>query len=147
MILLVAGGRRYTERDPEADVLVSALEMIDCCSGFDPTCPEGVPTIGGIVTGDAPGADAFAASWGRFWARPVEVFAADWKGRGRVAGPERNQRMVDRIVALRDGAHPRTVAALLTEGGPGTADVRERLERAGIQIFEAGELAAQWRAM
>ncbi|WP_326613193.1 DUF2493 domain-containing protein [Streptomyces scopuliridis] len=47
----------------------------------------------------ATGADALAAQWfrvaGQYLGCTVETFPANWAGRGKAAGPERNRRMVN----------------------------------------------------
>lgn len=54
-----------------------------------------------VVHGAAPGADMLADRWVRWrrsqgWAVAVERHPADWSGRGKAAGPERNLAMVKR---------------------------------------------------
>lgn len=126
------------ERDREAkherDLLNFCLSVLDeHGEAFDPKCPPGVPAIARIVNGGAMGADMFADNWGRHWGRAVERFVPDWNEHGAAAGPIRNQRMLERLVQLRDAGE--TVAALLMPGGRGTDDMRRRLDKAGITIY------------
>ncbi|GAA3136833.1 hypothetical protein GCM10010466_29560 [Planomonospora alba] len=83
-----------------------------------------------VVHGGCPtGADAMAAAWAYLAAQDLDlavieqVYEADWS-RGKVAGPERNARMV------RDGAH--LVLAFHQDNSKGTADTIRRAEAAGI---------------
>lgn len=59
-----------------------------------------------VVTGDASGADAIAATVAAELALKCVVHRADWDRLGRAAGPERNARIVadsDAVVAFWDG--------------------------------------------
>jgi hypothetical protein len=71
------------------------------------------------------GADRFAGEWA--WARGVAFsrWPADW-GLGKRAGPERNQRMLDR-------GQPHAVVAF--PGGPGTQDMVDRALDAGLPVW------------
>ena len=123
MILLVTGGRDFCEsvtsdgqprdRDlymPERVALGWSLDYIS-------------PT--GVIVGDATGADRWAKIWCDKRSVPCEIFRADWSV-GKRAGPERNQRMVDK----------RPDAAVRFPGGRGTADCAARCDKAGIEIYE-----------
>ena len=79
----------------------------------------------GVIVGDASGADRWAKIWCDKRGVPCEAFKADWS-LGKRAGPERNQRMVDK----------RPDAAVRFPGGRGTADCAARCEKAGIEVFE-----------
>jgi hypothetical protein len=57
----------------------------------------------------------------------VEQFPAEWGRLGRAAGPIRN------AVMLRDGK-PELVIAF--KGGAGTADMKARARKAGIEVRE-----------
>lgn len=80
-----------------------------------------------VIHGAYKGADELADQWAAHRGIPVERFPADWKGRGRKAGPERNQRMIDQ-------GHPDLVVAF--PGGDGTADMMRRARAAGIEVIE-----------
>lgn len=60
-----------------------------------------------IVHGDARGADAIAAGVADALGLETEAHFADWKGKGRAAGPIRNQEMLDsgvvEVWAFKDG--------------------------------------------
>jgi hypothetical protein len=137
MILLVAGGRtwgRAPEAAHERALLLYCLSVLDDHGpAFDPTCPEGSPSIGTVISGGTLGADAFGANWGRYFGRVVETFLPDWATFGRRAGPKRNQAMLERLVQLRDEGH--VVAGLLMPGSTGTADMRRRLDAAGVTVY------------
>lgn len=70
------------------------------------TCKYNHPTPV-LVHGGARGADNLADAAGRSLGMTVEAFPADWKGKGRAAGPLRNKQMldsgVDTVVAFKDG--------------------------------------------
>lgn len=78
-----------------------------------------------LVHGCASGADTLGARWALIEGCPVQPFPADWMGHGKAAGPIRNQKMVDSGL---DGA-------VEFPGGFGTADMRRRLEAAGVPIW------------
>lgn len=48
-----------------------------------------------VIHGGARGADEMVDRLARKNGLPVEVFKADWEGRGHAAGPIRNQQMLD----------------------------------------------------
>lgn len=48
-----------------------------------------------LVHGVGRGADLIAQALAEWMGIPMDPFPADWDGRGRGAGPERNQRMID----------------------------------------------------
>jgi hypothetical protein len=84
-----------------------------------------------IIHGGCRGADQIAAYVAR--QRPawyaVEEFVADWKGRGKAAGPLRNQRMLsegkpDLVVAFHD----------YLAGSKGTKDMTQRALTAGLPV-------------
>jgi hypothetical protein len=81
-----------------------------------------------VVHGGAKGADALAGRWADAREVNTEVFYADW-ARGKRAGPERNQRMLD--------SKPDLVVAF--PGGRGTADMVRRAKAAGIEVIEVEE--------
>ncbi len=80
-----------------------------------------------VITGKCPtGADQFAAEWAQIRGFLVEV-PADWDTRGKRAGPERNQTMLQYYFPDRVLAFP---------GGRGTADMVKRAKRRGVPVFE-----------
>ena len=115
-IVLVCGGRNYTNRD-------RAFDELDRLFPFD-----GKLTI---ITGSANGADQLAWHWfvQRMGDVPMnfQAFPADWKRHGKAAGPIRNQQMIDE-------GKPDLVVAF--PGGKGTADMVRRAKAAGIPVHE-----------
>jgi predicted Rossmann-fold nucleotide-binding protein len=111
MRLIVCGGRAYADRDR----VFAALDRV-----------HGKRTITTLIHGDAPGADRLADEWAQWHAVRREPYPADWDKFGKVAGPERNQRMID---AGADGV-------VAFPGGTGTADLVRRAERAGISVWK-----------
>lgn len=79
-----------------------------------------------IISGAARGADRMGEQLAEAWRLPVERFAADWSGRGRAAGSERNQRMI----TIGQPTH-----GLAMPGGAGTADMLKRCALAGIPVI------------
>ena len=116
--LLVTGARDLPGRD-EARVAAALVDALRAT--FD---PAGGPVT--LVHGDAPGVDRFAAALWQRWGWPVEAHPADWKGRGKAAGPERNQRMVD--------AGADVCAACPGPDSVGTWDCVGRARDAGIPV-------------
>lgn len=84
-----------------------------------------------IVHGGARGADAIADLYGLDYSVIRKVFHADWKNKGRAAGPLRNQQMVDYGVDI--------CLAFMNEGSKGTADCVRRAKSAGVPtvVFKA----------
>lgn len=115
MRVLVCGGRDYAD----AKRLFAVMDeiMVDAWNTLD---PEFV-----IIHGNAQGADYLADAWAA--RRNIErlIFPADWAGRGKAAGPERNARM------LAEG-RPGLVVAF--PGGRGTADMVRRARAAGVKV-------------
>lgn len=84
-----------------------------------------------IIEGGATGADTLARLFGEFASIPVETFKADWEKHGKIAGPYRNQRMLDE-------GKPDLVVAF--PGGRGTADMVRRAKRAGVKVQHASTI-------
>lgn len=108
MRLLVTGGRTYD--DPQA--VTEALDRIH----------EQTP-ITLLIHGGAHGADTLAGRWARSNGVPTAVYKAQWRAHGPIAGPIRNQLMIE-------DAQP--TAYLDFPGGRGTSDMRIRCIRAGV---------------
>lgn len=108
--VLVCGGRDYLDRER----LFYELDRLR-------------PTMSGLISGGAPGADTLAWDWG--WSRGIqcERFMADWKTHGKAAGPIRNQKMLDE-------GKPDIVLAF--PGGRGTSDMITRAKRSGVRVVE-----------
>jgi hypothetical protein len=131
MRLLAFGGRNYRDWDR---VEYELQKFIDQFGRIDL-----------LIYGDATGADRMAASVAHNKFRiPTLPFPADWANvcapgavvrfnNGRAynarAGFDRNQRMID------EGKPDWGIGF---QGGNGTRDMAERLERAGIPIWDAG---------
>lgn len=79
-----------------------------------------------VISGTARGADTLGADWAVCnWLR-LEEFPADWDKHGKAAGHIRNQQMLDSGVDV----------AVQFPGGRGTADMRRRLDEAGVKVYE-----------
>lgn len=108
MRVLVCGGRDYQD-----EVRVGAVL-------------SGIGGISQIIHGGARGADDLARVWAIRSGIPDRQFNANWT-LGRMAGPIRNQRMLDE-------GKPDLVVAF--PGGRGTADMVRRARAAGIAVQE-----------
>jgi len=120
--LLVTGGRAYANRT----VLGNLLDMLHW--GF----PELVIGCGYDPKSEKyQGADQLAFEWAKARKVPGRAFPADWAGRGKAAGPERNQRMLERF-------RPERVLAFPTPGAEnrGTKDMMRRAIAAGVKVDE-----------
>lgn len=112
MIVIVCGGRNFSERD-------FLFRALDAANSRRP--------ISEVVHGLCPtGADAMAADWAASRGIPCTGFMAEWGAVGRRAGPLRNQRMLDYGV---DGV-------IAFPGGAGTADMVRRAKSAGVTVWE-----------
>lgn len=118
--IAVFGGRDYSD----AARVDAALEAL--ARKYPPRNPRRSRLV--IVTGGAPGADRLAEIWCALHPERAENerHPADWNRHGCAAGPIRNQEMVDSGL---DGA-------IEFPGGAGTADMRRRLEAAGVPIWK-----------
>jgi hypothetical protein len=108
LTVLVCGGRHYHDR----------LKVQEALFRLKPSV---------VVTGDAGGADMLARYWCVEQGVPCLMMPAPWGKHGRAAGPIRNEWMI------RFG-RPNYVLAF--PGGKGTADMRRRAEKHGIEIIE-----------
>ena len=111
MIVLVCGGRAYTDRDVVFRVLdhVASRVQVDV-----------------VVHGGAAGADKLADDWARSRAIHPARMDALWGSFGKGSGQKRNAAML----LLR----PDLVVAF--PGGNGTADMVRRAEAAGIKVLQ-----------
>ena len=109
MRVIVCGGRDYTD----VDTIRERLKLLQAVS------PDAV-----IIHGAAPGADATAGHVAGMLGFDVEAHPANWKKHGRVAGPIRNQEMLDSGADL----------VIAFPGGRGTQDMTSRAERAGVPV-------------
>lgn len=79
-----------------------------------------------LIHGAARGADTLCGDWGLLRGLPVVPVAAPWHMFGSAAGGIRNGWIV---------THLAPTYAVEWPGGNGTADMRRRLERAGVVIW------------
>lgn len=109
MRVLVCGSRDYDDRE----AVFAALDDVKPAH---------------IIEGGAKGADRLAQYWAKknLPKENLHTFEADWKGRGKAAGPIRNQQMIDE-------GKPDLVLAF--PGGHGTADMVRRAKRAGVEVL------------
>ena len=110
MKAIVCGGRDFKNWP----LLCGTLDALHAAEPFDR-----------IATGAAPGADTLADSWARSRGISVERYYALWRTYGKVAGPIRNQQMLEK-------EWPDVVIAF--PGGKGTADMVERAKKARIPV-------------
>lgn len=87
--------------------------------------------ISKVFSGKASGVDALGEQWAKANGVPVESFPAEWNRYGKMAGPLRNQSMVNRADAL---------IAIWDGKSRGTMDVINRAKVKGIPVFMAGIL-------
>jgi hypothetical protein len=115
MRVLVYGGREYTNEK----FVFEALDVL-----------HKKHKITGIIEGGARGADTLGRLWGESRGIPVWEFRADWDKHGKAAGILRNQDMLDQ---------GKPDAAVGFPGGRGTADMRSRIVKAGVKLWEPQE--------
>ena len=121
MIVLVCGGRNYTDRAS----LFNSLDRLEREIG---------KPFRGLIHGSAKGADRLAAEWQalriiynkQLWSAG---YPADWDKHGPAAGPIRNQRMLDN--------NPGVELVIAFPGGRGTADMVRRAKAKGLTVIEA----------
>lgn len=111
--VLVYGGRDFIGG-------LNHLEWVDYL--FADWGPEEIT----VVSGGARGADRLGEVWAEEIGATLEVFPADWEKHGKAAGHLRNQEMLDSGVDY----------AVEFPGGRGTADMRRRLDKAGVKVYE-----------
>lgn len=131
LIMVVTGGRPKTWPTEVARkrVRAAAWRALDACiAGRDPADCY-------LVHGDAGGWD----TWCKEWAvdrgvRPVPeaVTKEEWRAKPKLAGFERNTRMVDRVVTARAGGFD--VKGIIGPGGNGTADCARKMRTAKIDV-------------
>ncbi len=120
MRVLIYGGRDWNDQAR----MDAALNAIHAECGFTQVINGGQlsRTDAGIH-----GADWQAADWSKRHDIPIRYFYADWRAHGGAAGPIRNQRML---------AEGQPDVGVQFTGGAGTADMRRRLDRAGVRVLE-----------
>jgi hypothetical protein len=122
MRVLVCGGRSYDDRNALWRALDTAHSKRPITLVIHGDAGKVDPETGRVICG----ADKLSGVWADARGIQVKAIAADWKGRGRKAGPERNQRMLNEL-------KPEGVIAL--PGAIGTADMCARAEAAGIPVW------------
>lgn len=79
-----------------------------------------------LIVGDARGVDRVATDVALKLGREISIFKARWKDHGKMAGPWRNQEMVDQ--------EPDLVLAFWDGKSRGTRDCIDRARAAGIPV-------------
>lgn len=82
-----------------------------------------------VISGEARGADTLGTDFAVLNWTGYEGYPADWDAHGKAAGHIRNQQMLDSGIDL----------AIEFPGGRGTADMRRRLDKAGVHVIEYEE--------
>jgi len=113
MIVLIAGGRAYQDRD----LLEHTLDHLHVARG----------PFTQVIHGGARGADRLAGEWATRRHIAIRQFPAQWNKNGRAAGPIGNQQMLDE-------GKPDLVIAF--PGGRGTADMVRRAHAADVEVVE-----------
>lgn len=114
MILLVCGGRAYSDR-------AAVYAALDRAHAHRP--------ITLLVHGGASGADSLSAEWARergVRCRAFTISKHEWRVHGRAAGPMRNARML---------AEARPDGVVAFPGGAGTADMVRQARAAGVPVW------------
>lgn len=114
MILLACGGRDYNDR-------AAGWPVLDAVHAKRP--------IQLLIHGAAPGADHLAAAWAIERGIPALAVPARWHDLGNRAGPDRNRRMLEGILAMK----PDGVIAF--PGGRGTTDMVRQANAAGVTVY------------
>ena len=126
MKVLVCGGRDFTDWGSVCITLYNICDEFKLWTepdNYGNKLPEGIT----IISGAARGADSLAIDWAVVNWAPFKEYKADWTKHGRLAGPIRNQRMLDE-------EKPDLVIAF--PGGYGTADMVTRAKAQGFQVRE-----------
>ena len=95
------------------------------CDELDSLIPQEQRSSVTLLSGGARGADILAEKWAKDRQVHVKRFEAEWKGKGRAAGPIRNQEMIneaDRLISFWDGK------------SRGTKDTIDRASAKGIPV-------------
>jgi hypothetical protein len=117
--LLVCGGRTYGDKPYQRRKIYQTLDAY-----------RDRIVISVLIEGECQtGADFHAKKWAERNDIQVLPFKADWDAYGRAAGPRRNQQMLEEGLPDRVLAFP---------GGPGTRDMVERAETAGVHVERIG---------
>lgn len=106
--VLVCGGRNYTNE-------TKVFKVLDKLNT--------VYRVARLVHGDAKGADRIADMWAKYREVNVERYPAEWARYGKIAGPMRNQAMLQK---------ERPDLVVCFPGGPGTEHMRKIAADAGV---------------
>lgn len=118
MRILICGGRDYGENNKaEVEAFINAWALL-----IEKHGSEFEVLNGGCKTG----ADKLARGCAAVGEYTCITEPAKWAARGKAAGPERNQRMIDKW---------KPDAAVAFPGGVGTADMVRRLRAASIPVW------------
>jgi hypothetical protein len=131
MRVLVYGGREFGTSREEYKKAQSFLN--DLAINVFPRTEEDeygnyLPAIT-IISGEARGADSIGTDFAAINWTGYEGYPADWNTHGKAAGHIRNQQMLDSGIDL----------AVEFPGGRGTADMRRKLDKAGVKVLEYHE--------
>ena len=110
---LICGGRDFADQAMFNSAMSDLIHM------------KGVPSH--VVHGDATGADTLANEWAYGLCIRTTAMRADWKQYGKLAGPIRNRKMLDKH-------KPALVIAF--PGGKGTAHMVSIAREAGVDVAE-----------
>ena len=129
MIFLVTGGRSFgCSKGNDGKLIVNMSERNYIYDVLDAVCGDH-PFIT-LRHGDCPtGADRVADAWAKRRGHDRDPHPAKWNAFGKIAGPMRNQQMIDK--------EPRVSLCIAFPGGDGTADCVARAVAADIPVFEA----------
>lgn len=120
MRVLIYGGRKFKPTQEDLDGLYDCWRFA--------ILSDNPWTV--IISGKARGADSFGEDFAERVNLPIEGYPADWNGPyKKAAGFIRNQQMLDSGIDL----------AVQFPGGNGTADMRKRLDKAGVRVVEFHE--------
>lgn len=114
MKVIIAGARDLTQ-NTHYEGVVQAVEQ----SGFD---------VSEVVSGGASGIDELGQIYAKEYNLDLTVFYANWKKRGKAAGPHRNSRMASYADAL---------IALPGPDSKGTYHMIKEAKSKGLQVFVA----------
>ena len=112
MRVLVCGSRKQ----PDLDIIWETLDALAKAENID--C---------IIEGDAPGADRVAGHWAKRRKVDLYCYPADWDKYDKSAGFIRNKQMLDE-------GKPDLVLAFWDGKSPGTKNMIEQAEKAGVEV-------------
>ena len=129
MIVIICGGRDLTD----GEFVFSSLDQIHSTINITRII-EGGQRTKNVKTGKVVGgADYWAFKWAEQNRIHCITVKANWNMYGAAAGPIRNQEMINRYNPKRLIAFP---------GGKGTADMKRRAKKAGIEVIEVNKKPA-----